>query len=182
MTPLQPTRSTRPSPSAKTRNGTIAATTSTSASTYAAFTSDTLAGTNTLGQLHLHRLLHLPTDGHRVHYNICAPDTGFDFADFLLGLPQQAAIQAGQLQVLPALQRGTVQDDWRALANLTLTYGLRYEYFSPYSEKYNRLANLNLAFGPTIQNGNSPLGPCQRRSRTGQQSRRHRLSPSSRPS
>jgi hypothetical protein len=34
------------------------------------------------------------------------------------------------------------QDDFRAFSNLTLTYGIRYEYFSPYTEKYNRLAGL----------------------------------------
>jgi len=28
------------------------------------------------------------------------------------------------------------QDDWRAKPNLTLTYGLRYEFFAPYTEKY----------------------------------------------
>jgi hypothetical protein len=34
-------------------------------------------------------------------------------------------------------------DDWRILPSLTLNYGLRYEYFSPYAEKDNRLANLD---------------------------------------
>jgi len=34
------------------------------------------------------------------------------------------------------------QDDFRALPYLTLTYGIRYEYFSPFSEKYNHLAEL----------------------------------------
>jgi hypothetical protein len=35
------------------------------------------------------------------------------------------------------------QDDWRTSANLTLNFGLRYEYFSPYVEKDDRLVNLD---------------------------------------
>jgi trimeric autotransporter adhesin len=71
--------------------------------------------------------------------------SGYGFADFLLGLPQQSAIQAAaQKTYLRAnVYDWYVQDDWRALANLTLNYGLRYEYFSPYVEKDNRLVNLN---------------------------------------
>ncbi|WP_242617870.1 TonB-dependent receptor [Edaphobacter modestus] len=70
---------------------------------------------------------------------------GFSFADFLLGLPQQAAVQAG---LAKSYLRANVwdlyaTDDWRILPNLTLNYGLRYEYFSPYAEKYNRLVNLD---------------------------------------
>jgi trimeric autotransporter adhesin len=74
----------------------------------------------------------------------CAP-SGYGFADFLLGLPQQSAIQAAaQKTYLRAnVYDWYVQDDWRVLANLTLTYGLRYEYFSPYVEKDNRLVNLD---------------------------------------
>jgi hypothetical protein len=71
--------------------------------------------------------------------------TGSSLADLLLGLPQQTAIQAPYQKAY--LRENTYdafgQDDWRVLPNLTLLYGLRYEYFSPYSEKYDRLATLD---------------------------------------
>jgi hypothetical protein len=35
------------------------------------------------------------------------------------------------------------QDTWHAAPSLTLLYGLRYEYFSPYSEEHDRIANLD---------------------------------------
>jgi hypothetical protein len=75
---------------------------------------------------------------------VVAP-SGFGFADFLLGRPQQSTIQAAQEKTY---LRANVfdwyaQDDWRLLANLTLNFGLRYEYFSPYVEKDNRLVNLD---------------------------------------
>ena len=41
------------------------------------------------------------------------------------------------------------QDDFRAFSNLTLNYGIRYEYFSPYAEKYDHLAELGTDAGFT---------------------------------
>ena len=71
--------------------------------------------------------------------------TGSDFADFLLGLPQQSTVQASNYKHY--LRANTwdlfLQDNWRAGPGLTLLYGLRYEYFSPYAEKFDRLANLD---------------------------------------
>ncbi len=73
------------------------------------------------------------------------PPSGSGFADFLFGLPQQSAIQAGteKTYLRANVFDWYAQDDWRVQANLTLNYGLRYEYFSPYVEKYNRLVNLD---------------------------------------
>jgi hypothetical protein len=71
--------------------------------------------------------------------------TGSGFADFLLGLPQSTAIQAGlyKIYLRENVYDGYVQDDFRVAANWTLNYGLRYEYFAPYTEKNNRLVNLD---------------------------------------
>jgi hypothetical protein len=77
--------------------------------------------------------------------------SGSDFADFLLGVPQQATVQYG-----PGLEQFRsrssdlfVQDDWRATDKLTVNAGLRYEYFSPVSEAQNRLETLDVAPGFT---------------------------------
>ena len=70
--------------------------------------------------------------------------SGSGFADFLLGLPQTTSLQAGLYKIY--LRENVfdwyVTDDYRLSGNWTLNYGLRYEYFAPYSEKNNRLVNL----------------------------------------
>ncbi len=74
--------------------------------------------------------------------------TGNGFADFLLGLPQSDSVTWGATRYYRQLNYSTwVNDDYRLFSRLSLQLGLRYEYTSPTSEKYGRLANLELAPG-----------------------------------
>ncbi len=68
--------------------------------------------------------------------------TGDALTDLLSGEAQESSIKS-----VPAksyLRQDAwdffAQDDYRATASLTLNYGLRYEYFSPYTELHNHLA------------------------------------------
>jgi hypothetical protein len=71
--------------------------------------------------------------------------TGSSLADLLLGLPQQTNIQAPyqKAHLRANIYDLFLQDDWRLRANFTVLAGLRYEYFSPYSEKDGRLATID---------------------------------------
>ena len=75
------------------------------------------------------------------------PDTGYDFADFLLGLPQQTTLQSGTDSYDFRANSFDVyaQDDWRLRPSLSLNLGIRYEYNSPFTETQNRIANLDVA-------------------------------------
>ncbi|MBV8630797.1 MAG: TonB-dependent receptor [Silvibacterium sp.] len=71
--------------------------------------------------------------------------SGSSLADMLLGLPQQTSLQAPYQKSY--LRQNVIDayalDDWRIRPNFSINAGLRYEYFSPYSEKTDRLATLD---------------------------------------
>jgi Carboxypeptidase regulatory-like domain/TonB dependent receptor len=79
------------------------------------------------------------------------PNTGFAFADFLLGLAQNGPSTfinqtEGAAQV-PAQTQGRqtyraiyVNDTWHYTSKLTFNLGLRWEFQGPWSERYNRLS------------------------------------------
>ena len=71
--------------------------------------------------------------------------TGADFADFLLGLPQQAALQVGGTSRLRQHSFDAfLEDNWQKSSKLTLNLGLRYELAKPYVEVNGRMANLDV--------------------------------------
>jgi hypothetical protein len=83
--------------------------------------------------------------------NTPLPGTGYDLADFLLGQAQSSRIQYGNSDHY--LRRPEFSfffnDNWRVGSNITLQWGLRYQFVAPWSERYDRLANLDLAPGFT---------------------------------
>ncbi|WP_255484354.1 TonB-dependent receptor [Granulicella sp. 5B5] len=70
------------------------------------------------------------------------------WADFLFGLTNQYSLaNFYEAHLTRNMHNIYAQDDWKALPNLTLNIGLRWEYASPYADLYNRISN----FDPTTQ-------------------------------
>jgi hypothetical protein len=92
-----------------------------------------------------------PASAQQGIFNQSVVDTGAGLADFLLG-----NVDAADLNVVPKFYTrqsdyaGYVQDNWRITQNLTLNLGVRYEYWTPFSDKRNQISTLNL---------NAPGGP-----------------------
>src|SRR5262249_26808621 len=56
------------------------------------------------------------------------PNTGYDFADFLIGLPQSSSVRFGSNNTYfrGSVFSGYAQDDWRITTRLTIIAGVRY--------------------------------------------------------
>jgi hypothetical protein len=66
--------------------------------------------------------------------------TGNGFADFLLGLPDFYSQQSSPAFHESAANGGAfLQDSWRIRPNVTINYGLRWDYITPWAEKHNQI-------------------------------------------
>jgi hypothetical protein len=85
---------------------------------------------------------------------------GYGGADFLLDYVSSAAatltsVNVGQRQWRAAFYAG---DEYKVLPDLTLTYGLRYEYDEPWVEQNNKTGNIDLATGQVLYAHAVPVG------------------------
>ena len=77
--------------------------------------------------------------------------TGFDLADFLLGIPQSSAIAYGNAERHLRGRRHEMyfNDDWRLRPGFSINAGVRWEYEAPLTEQGGRLVNLDVSPGFT---------------------------------
>jgi len=85
---------------------------------------------------------------------------GYGGADFVLdrvssGGVTLSSVNVGQRQWRVA---GFAQDNYKVLPNLSLIYGLRYEYDEPWVEEQDRTGNINLTTGQIEYAGHLPVG------------------------
>ncbi|MGH9559329.1 MAG: TonB-dependent receptor domain-containing protein, partial [Bryobacteraceae bacterium] len=67
-------------------------------------------------------------------------ETGSDFADFLIGVPSNYNQADSQTYYIRhKYVAGFAQDSWQASSNLTLNFGVRWDYMTAWSEKFNQI-------------------------------------------
>ncbi len=102
-----------------------------------------IVGTHTLqfgADFHYDQINERNYDDANGAYVFNGEETGYDFADFLIGAPANFT-QASQ-QLLDSRDKyfGVyAQDSWRARPTLTINYGLRYEIMTPWYDTQNKL-------------------------------------------
>jgi hypothetical protein len=76
-------------------------------------------------------------------FTFAGTETGSDFADFLLGIPSNYIQSSGGVFYLRNQYGGVfAQDSWRARANVTVNYGLRWDIMAPWYERDNQIQTI----------------------------------------
>jgi len=120
---------------------------------------DFLGGSNATGSFTFTGLF--TEDPSATSTGFAAPSSGSALADFLLGLPQSSTINSSvsKSYLRDNVWDGFATDDWRVLPSLTLNYGVRYELYEPYTEKYGHLADVDTNPGSQFTSvANVPAG------------------------
>lgn len=78
-----------------------------------------------------------------------APPVGAEFVSLLLGIPGGNAQRIGSFATQDKYWAGYFQDDWKVNQKLTLNLGLRVEYESPVTERFDRSV---ISFDPSVPN------------------------------
>ena len=99
----------------------------------------------------------------RGSFNFDGTYTGSAQADFLLGYVKSASVNPTHTNTdLHNLwQAYFVNDDWKVTPRLTVTWGLRYDYFQRYQQSGDKFANIyqnGFVVGPTVFPKDSPYG------------------------
>ena len=85
-------------------------------------------------------------------YDFTNAFSGFAYADFLLGIPQQTfrATERDTVYVRYHSLNGYLQDDFKFTPNLTLNLGIRYDTYKPQVDKYDIFASFDPATGSVL--------------------------------
>jgi hypothetical protein len=77
---------------------------------------------------------------------------GNSAATFLLGIPGGSANPVPALTLETKYSAVFFQDNWKVTPRLTLNYGIRYEYETPRTDRYNQLTNFDDSAVPPLNN------------------------------
>jgi hypothetical protein len=86
--------------------------------------------------------------------------SGYGPADFVLDRVSSGGVTLGSVNVGQRQWRtaGFAQDNFKVLPNLTLIFGIRYEFDEPWIEEQDRTGNINLTTGQIEYAGHLPVG------------------------
>jgi hypothetical protein len=84
------------------------------------------------------QLTFLPTYTNGPNDNSTVAPMGQEYASFLLGVPSGQITRSASFATQNTYYAAFLQDDWKLTPRLTVNLGLRYEYESPMTDRYNR--------------------------------------------
>lgn len=85
-------------------------------------------------------------------YGFTGQFSDFAYSDFLLGLPGSTNYTYNRPSQYSRVWflNGFIQDDWKIRSNLNLSYGLRYDYYSPGRDALNAVSNFDPQTGKLV--------------------------------